>query len=193
MTTILFSFIVAFTLALALTPAARWLGVRLGAMDAPSARKVHTRDIPRSGGLAIVAAFALALAAGKILGTHVSDLLIWEERQLFAVLGAAVAFAVGFCDDVHRLGPRIKFLAQILAATLAFYGGVRIEAFVAGDVGIYFGFLSWAVTVFWFLLLINAVNLIDGLDGLAAGVAFFTSAVMVVLGIMQGNLLAALE
>lgn len=193
MTTILFAFIVAFALALVLTPAARWLGVRLGAMDAPSARKVHTQSIPRSGGIAIAAAFVLALAAGKLLGTQVSDQLVWEQKQIFAALGGVVIFAVGFCDDLHRLGPRIKFLAQILAASLAFYGGVRIEGVRLDGLDIDFGLLSWAVTVFWFLLLINAVNLIDGLDGLAAGVAFFTGAVMVVLALMQGNLLAALK
>jgi UDP-GlcNAc:undecaprenyl-phosphate GlcNAc-1-phosphate transferase len=193
MTTILFAFIVAFALALVLTPLVGKLGVRLGAVDAPAERKVHTRTIPRSGGLAIAAAFVLALAAAKLLSTSISNLLIWEERQIFAVLGAAVVFAVGLCDDVHRLGPRIKFLAQILAATLAFYGGVRIEAFVAGGVAVDFGLLSWVITVFWFLLFINAMNLIDGLDGLAAGVAFFTSAVMVVLALMQGNLLTALK
>lgn len=193
MTTILFAFLVAFALSLGLTPAATWLGARFGAVDIPTARKVHTRAIPRSGGLAIAAAFILALAAGKLLGTNVSDLLIWEQKQIFAVLGGGVIFAVGFCDDLHRLGPRIKFLAQVLAASLAFYGGVRIEGISLDGLEIDFALLSWAVTVFWFLLLINAVNLIDGLDGLAAGVAFFTSAMMVVLALMQGNLLSGLK
>ena len=193
MTTILFTFIVAFMFALVLTPVARWLGMRFGAVDIPSARKVHTLPIPRSGGLAIVFSCFLAIAVCAILATQVSELLFWNKQRGFAVLGALVVFAVGFFDDFRRLGPRVKLLFQILAATLAYYGGVRIEGFIAGGVGIHFGILSWFVTVFWFLLLINAMNLIDGLDGLAAGVAFFTGVVMVILTVMQGKYLAALE
>jgi UDP-GlcNAc:undecaprenyl-phosphate GlcNAc-1-phosphate transferase len=193
MTTILFAFIIAFLLSLVLTPGAKWLGVRFGAVDIPSARKVHTRAIPRIGGLAIAVSFFLAIAACTFLMSDISNLLSWSRPRIFGILGGVVIFAVGFFDDFHRLGPRIKFLAQIIAATLAYYGGLRIETFVAGGMGFQFGILSYVVTVFWFLLLINAMNLIDGLDGLAAGVAFFTSAVMVILGIMQTNYLAALE
>lgn len=192
MTTILFTFIIAFVLSLGLTPLAGWLGVRFGAVDVPVARKVHTRAIPRDGGLAIAIAFFVALIASTFLTTRVSDLLILDRKQGFAVLGGVIAFGVGFFDDFHRLGPRIKFLFQVLAASLAFYGGVRIEMFSAGAAWIHFGILSYFVTVFWFLLFINAINLIDGLDGLASGVAFFTSAVMVVLAVMQANYLAAL-
>lgn len=193
MTTILFAFVIAFILSLVLTPGAAWLGVRLGAMDLPMERKVHTRPIPRSGGMAIALAFSLSIIACVLLMTEVSDLLIWNQQRAFGVLGGVVIFTVGFFDDFKRLGPRIKFLAQILAASLTYYGGVRIEAFSVGGMGFQFGILSWAITVFWFLLLINAVNLIDGLDGLAAGVTFFTSTVMVILTVVQGNYLAALE
>ncbi len=70
---------------------------------------------------------------------------------------------------------------------------MRIETFAVGGADIHFVILSWFITVFWFLLFINAVNLIDGLDGLAAGVGFFTSLVMVILGVMQANYLVALE
>jgi len=193
MTTILFTFIVAFVFALVLTPVAKWLGVRFGAVDIPSARKVHTRVIPRSGGLAIAVSFFLTIIACTFLMTDVSNRLFWNEPRAFGVLGGIVIFAVGFFDDFHRLGPRIKFLFQILAASLAFYGGIRIEVVTVGGVGLYFGIFSYFITVFWFLLFINAVNLIDGLDGLAAGVAFFTSTVMVILAFMQDNYLAVLE
>ncbi len=193
MTTILFAFIFAFALSLALTPLAKRLGTRFGAVDTPSARKVHTRAIPRSGGLAIAASFFLALLACTLLATDISNLLVWNRQRTFGFLGGLIIFAVGFFDDFHRLGPRIKFLFQVLAASLAFYGGIRIEAFSAGWSVYYFGIMSWVVTVFWFLLFINAVNLIDGLDGLAAGVAFFTSAVMVFLSVMRPDYLVSLE
>jgi len=176
-----------------LTPGAKWLGVRFGAVDVPEARKVHTRPIPRSGGLAISVSFFLAIVACTFLATNVSNLLTWNRPRTFGILGALVVFAVGLFDDFHRLGPRIKFAIQILAASLAFYGGIRIEHFAVGSTGLHFGILSWAITVFWFLLVINAVNLIDGLDGLAAGVTFFTSIMMVIMGIMQEDYLIALE
>jgi len=193
MTTILFTFIVAFVFALVLTPVAKWLGVRFGAVDIPSARNVHTQATPRSGGFAIAVSFFLTIIACAFLMTDVSNLLFWNESMAFGILGGIVIFAVGFFDDFHRLGPRIKFLFQILAVSLAFYGGIRIEVVTVGGVGLYFGIFSYFITVFWFLLFINAVNLIDGLDGLAAGVAFFTSTVMVILAVRQANYLVALE
>ncbi len=193
MTTILFSFIVAFVLSLVLTPGAKLMGIHFGAVDKPSARKVHTRPIPRSGGVAIMFSFLLALSTCMLLSNPISNLLFWNEQRAFGLLGGFVVFAVGFFDDFHPLSSKTKLLFQILSASLAFYGGVRIETFFAGDVGLHFGILSYFVTVFWFLLFINAMNLIDGLDGLAAGVAFFTSVVMVILTVMQTNYLAALE
>jgi len=186
MTTILFTFIISFALSLVLTPVARWLGLRFGAIDEPGERKVHTRAIPRSGGVAIFLSFFLTIFACTLLMTKISDLIVWNDKRLFAVLGGLVVFSVGFYDDFHRLGPKIKFLIQIVAASLAFYGGLRIEAFAIGKIlGIKFGVLSYFITVFWFLLFINAVNLIDGLDGLAAGVGFFTSIVMMFMSIVQ--------
>ena len=79
MTTILFTFIIAFVLSLGLTPLARWLGGRFVAVDVPIDRKVHTRAIPRSGGLAIAVAFFAALVASTFLTTLVSDLLILDR------------------------------------------------------------------------------------------------------------------
>jgi UDP-GlcNAc:undecaprenyl-phosphate GlcNAc-1-phosphate transferase len=193
MTTILFTFIVGFMFSLALTPVARWVGTRFGAMDVPSARKVHTRPIPRSGGIAISLSFLLAIVVCTLLGTKISEMLVWNDQRIFAFLGGLLIFAVGLFDDFRGLTARTKLLFQILAATLAYYGGVRIEGFFIGNTGIHFGVMSWAVTVFWFLLLINAMNLIDGLDGLAAGVSFFAGVVMMAITVIQGSYLAALE
>src|SRR4030042_910549 len=152
MTTILFAFISAFLLSLVLTPGVRWLGLRFGAVDEPEERKVHTRAIPRSGGMAIFLSFFMALFACTLLMTVVSNLLVWDDKRLFALLGAVVVFSVGFYDDFHRLGPKVKFLVQILAASLAFYGGLRIETFaMRGLGGIDFGVMSYFITVFWFL------------------------------------------
>jgi len=193
MTTILFTFIIALALSLTLTPIAGRLGKYYGAVDTPSKRNVHTHTMPRSGGLAITVSFFVALFASTILATDVSNLLSWNQQRAFGLLGGVVIFSVGFFDDFRRLEPWVKFLFQIAAASLAFYGGIRIETFALDWTVVNFGILSWAITVFWFLLFMNAVNLIDGLDGLAAGVALFTSTVMVILTVIQPNYLAALE
>ncbi len=193
MTAVFLTFIVACALSLTFTPGAKRLGARFGAVDAPSERKVHVHAIPRIGGLAIIGAFFLALAASAVLSTQVADILVVNRRNLLAAVGAVAVFSVGFVDDFRRLGPRIKFLVQLLAASLAYYGGLRIEGIAVEGIAMEFGILSYLITVFWFLLLINAINLIDGLDGLAAGVAFFTSAVMVVMAIMHADYLVALE
>ncbi len=95
-------------------------------------------------------------------------------------------------DDFHRLHPAIKFAFQIIGASVAFWGGVRIEQFVIMGKIIEFELFSYFITVFWFILFINAVNLVDGLDGLAAGVVFFAAAVMVVLSVIGQNFISAM-
>jgi UDP-GlcNAc:undecaprenyl-phosphate GlcNAc-1-phosphate transferase len=193
MITIFFTFIFALVLSLALTPAARWLGNRFGAVDEPMTRNVHTTPTARSGGLAILLSFVLALIASSIFLSPFADRLSLDSRMFFPLLGGLVIFCVGFFDDFHRLRPRVKFLGQILAASLAYYGGLRIESFVLGATIFHFGILSYFITVIWFLLLINAINLIDGLDGLAAGVAFFACFVMAILATLQPDYLIAME
>lgn len=128
MTTILFTYGLAFLLALALVPLAGKIGRRWGAMDYPGGRKQHARPVPRTGGAGIVAAFCFTLIATRLVNTNISQLLEinWPIFWLFA--GACVCAGVGFVDDFHRLGPKVKFIVQVVAATMAYGGGVRIEA-----------------------------------------------------------------
>jgi len=192
MNTIIATFLLALLASLVLTPVARNLGMRLGAVDSPDSRKLHLTVIPRSGGLAILFSFVCTVFLVHFSFTAVSRQLIIDASLLYAFGGALVVFITGFVDDIYRLGPRIKFLLQVLGATLAFCGGVQVDTiFFAGWPSDYF-VLSYGLTVLWFLLLINAVNLMDGLDGLAAGVAFFASVVMIVLSILQQNYLSAM-
>jgi len=180
--------------ALILTPAARWLGARVGAFDIPLERKVHKKPIPRTGGLAIAASLFLAIFISKLIFSEALEGLCWNTLRSYCVAGGVLIFAVGFFDDLKRLSPQIKFAFQVLAASLAFYGGVRIETIFYVEVGsLYFGILSWAITVLWFVLFINAINLIDGLDGLAAGIAFFVAAVMVAVTLINGDRLTAVK
>jgi len=193
MTTILAIFIIALVLSLVLTPLLGRLGVRFGAVDYPEERKVHTRYLARCGGVGIFLAYLLTLVVSSLFfKTAVSDLLVLDSQTALILLGALIVFGIGLVDDFHRLGSTIKFLFQILGATAAFLGGLQIGHLDFFGVTLHFSILSYFITVFWFVLLINAVNLIDGLDGLAGGITFFACAVMVILAIMKGNLLIAM-
>ncbi|MBN1364682.1 MAG: undecaprenyl/decaprenyl-phosphate alpha-N-acetylglucosaminyl 1-phosphate transferase [Syntrophaceae bacterium] len=193
MIAILFVFFIAMALALILTPLVKWLGVHIGAVDEPLERKIHTKPTPRIGGLAVLLSFVLALTASSFLPAPYSYHLDIGSRLPFALLGGLVIFCVGFFDDIRRLRPRFKLLFQIIAASLAYYGGLKIQIFSVGATTIHFGILSYFVTVFWFLLLINAMNLIDGLDGLAAGVALFACLIMIGLSIGRSDYRTAME
>ena len=192
MTTLLAIFFIALLLSLVLSPVIGRLGTRLGAVDLPGDRKVHTRPISRTGGAAIFLAFTLTLLVCPLLTTRVSDLLTWQPPWSFFFLGGVICFLIGLVDDFHRLNPWIKLFFQVMGASVAFWGGVRIDGFVIMGVSADFGIFSYAVTVFWFILFINAVNLVDGLDGLAGGVVFFAAAVMVLLSVMGHSFLPAI-
>lgn len=192
MTTILFTFVIALVLSLLLTPLAIKLGIRLGAMDIPNNRKIHHSPIPRTGGLAIFMAAMATVGITWFLGTSVSELMILDREILFFIAGALVVFGIGLFDDFHRLGPNVKFLFQIIGATVAFAGGVNVNGFHIFGITIHTPLLNYGLTIFWFLLLINAINLVDGLDGLAGGIVVFASLVMVILSILCHEYLIAL-
>jgi len=192
MTTQLAIFVISLVLSLALTPLAGRFGVMVGAVDEPDERKVHTKSIPRFGGPAIVLSFLLTLSFTSLfINNNVSDLLVLNKQTGLLLLGALIVFGAGLFDDLHRLRWSIKLLLQIFGATAAFLGGLAISHLDFFGLSLDFGVFSYAVTVFWFLLFINAVNLIDGLDGLAAGITFFACAVMVIFSIVIKNCLVA--
>ena len=192
MTTILFIFAIALTLSLVLTPLAGKLGTRFGALDEPNDRKLHGKSIPRTGGLGIFVVFILTLVISSFFNTSVSNLLVLDRQVIFLLAGAIICFNIGLFDDFRRLGPYAKFLFQIIAASVAYWGGIHIGGFNVLGVYIKVGLLSYFITVFWFILFINAVNLVDGLDGLAGGIVVFTSVVMVILSVFREDYLTAL-
>ncbi|MBN2439499.1 MAG: undecaprenyl/decaprenyl-phosphate alpha-N-acetylglucosaminyl 1-phosphate transferase, partial [Deltaproteobacteria bacterium] len=192
MTTILFLFLIALGLALVLTPLVKGLGARLGAVDIPAERKVHSVPIPRIGGLAVFIAFAVTVALTNLYNTTVSRLFVFDQRTAFGLYGALVVFGCGLWDDFRRLNPWVKLLFQVAGASIAFAGGISIGGFFIGSRGLQFGVLSYAITVFWFVLFINAVNLIDGLDGLAGGVVFFTCLLMIILSVLRADYLSGI-
>lgn len=181
-------YIAAFTTALAtsllLTPYAKKLSFKLGAIDYPKSRGVHSEPMPRMGGIAIVCGFMLAIL---LLIPYVEEL---RTKQFFGFLiGAIIIVALGMLDDIYDLSPKFKFLVQIIVAVIVVKAGTRIN-FIMWPFWEYLKEFSGVITVVWIIGIINAVNLIDGLDGLAAGVTSIASLCLMVLCVISGNNLA---
>jgi UDP-GlcNAc:undecaprenyl-phosphate/decaprenyl-phosphate GlcNAc-1-phosphate transferase len=181
----------AFLLTLAFTPLVRIVSTRLGWVDQPGPRKVHTTPVPRTGGIAILGGCAVAflilfyspLGGSRSVGAALPG--VWA--LLPAIL---VAFATGLLDDLLGLKPWMKLLGQIIAAVLAFNAHVQINA-VAGHS---FAHTWWPLplTILWLVACSNAFNLIDGLDGLAVGVGLFATATTFLSALLNGNYALAL-
>ena len=156
------------------------LAFKIGAVDVPKDnRRMHKKPIPRLGGLAIVIAFLLC-----------SFLFVKLDSQMQGILlGAIIILVVGVLDDCLALPALPKFFAQIAAGTIVVLHGcsVRYVTNPFSAVPIDLGWLAGPVTVFWIVLMTNAVNFIDGLDGLAVGVSAISTATMLVIALLLGN------
>ena len=192
MYSLLFLAFFGFVFSILLTPAVRELFVRMGVVDFPDeTRKLHNRPIPRVGGIAValsyLCAFCLLFVAQLKAGVLISHSfpLIWS---LLPAIG--FVFATGLLDDLFRLRPWQKFAGQFAAATLAWFAGVRIQGIGGGHFAEWW--LSLPATVVWLVACSNAVNLLDGIDGLAAGISFVATATMVIAAVFQHNVQLAL-
>lgn len=171
--------------ALIMTPVARKLAPIVGAVDKPDARKVHTKLMPRMGGLGIFCGFM----AGAIFYGGISG------RTIGLLLGTTIVFAVGIIDDIKCIKPSVKLLGQLIAALVfvAFGGYIKYLTNPFGGNIIYLDYLGIPITLLWLVGISNAVNLIDGLDGLAGGVSAISAFTMAVVSLTTGqNLTAAL-
>lgn len=168
-----------------LTPAVRVLAERIGAVDLPGGRRIHDHPIPRMGGLAICAGFfAVALLLARMTGPVIGLLL-----------GALLILLMGAADDILQLSPWVKLGVQVAAGLIAMVFGVRIEAISAPGAAQPFlalGQFSAPLTLLWLVGCTNAVNLIDGLDGLAAGVSVISSLTLFEAALLAGQPNAAL-
>ena len=192
MRTIFAVLITSLCLALVLTPLAAVIGRRYGIVDAPSDRKVHVKPIPRIGGVAIYLAFFGPFLGALFYSNPLIGQILSEPAVLWMSCGATLVFLVGFADDIFRLHPLVKFGVQAVAACLAYHGGICISHLqLPGTAVLDLGWFGLPVTIFWFLLITNAFNLIDGLDGLAAGVCLFASLILLILSVMGGRYLVA--
>ncbi|MFC5531042.1 glycosyltransferase family 4 protein [Cohnella yongneupensis] len=184
-------FAIALALALILTPLVKKFAVRIGAVDVPNQRKVHTRIMPRMGGLAIYASFTVGLLL--LLPWLPEGMLSNHDRHLIGALltGGTLIVLLGSLDDKFDLSAKLKLLIQIGAACIVVFGfDVKINL-----LNVPFGeamqplgeWISIPLTIFWIVGVTNAINLIDGLDGLAAGVSGIAIGTILVMGIIMGN------
>ncbi|MCC6953674.1 MAG: hypothetical protein IT290_06115 [Deltaproteobacteria bacterium] len=167
------AFFIAFAVTLVLTPWIAGLAIRCGVVDRPSARRIHQQPIPRCGGLAIFIGFHAACAAIFLLPwpVHINGALDTTWWWNFLGLTTLIVL-VGLADDIKGLRPLTKLVAQIAIAVLAFGADMRFGRLLGADL---IPILDLAATVLWILLITNAFNLIDGLDGLATGLAIIAA------------------
>ncbi len=174
MSTLLLIFASALLFVVGATPATRWLAVRLGFMDQPSARKVHTTPMPRFGGIAMYAAVVIAL-------------IVFEDRfrvnQLVSILlGATWVSLLGGWDDRWGLRPILKFGGQIIAAIILIVAGVQVNFLP-------WPWLNWLVTIVWVVGLTNAINFLDNMDGLSGGLSAIAAAFFLLMAVQSGQFL----
>lgn len=169
------AFLTASILSFVLTPLAKKLAHKIGAIDVPKDdRRVHKTPIPRLGGLAIYLATFITIFVFGLMGEVTMD------SSIVAIfIGASIIVAMGMVDDTKPLSAKVKLLGQIIAALVLVKGGIRIEVFsnpfIEGYNVTSLGVFSIPVTVIWIVGITNTLNLIDGLDGLAAGVGAIAS------------------
>ena len=181
-------FSLAFGVSLASTPLVKMLAYKIGAIDVPKdARRVHDHPIPRLGGLAIFYGFLISILCFSPVSVQLRGILI----------GALIIVAMGIIDDVKQLGAKIKFLVQIAVAIIVVMHGVIIkyisvpEFIVAGGI-LPLGYFSIPITVIWIVGVTNAVNLIDGLDGLAVGISSIATFSLFFIAILAGEMEVAI-
>ena len=175
------AFAVAFGVSIFVTPYCRGISIRLGAIDEPKNRGMHHKPIPRLGGIALVAGFAVTIA---LMIPFLEELRTMEVAGLFA--GGIIIVAIGILDDVYNIKARTKLILQMVAASVVIASGTYIE-FVFWPFATHLHVFAIPLTFLWIIGITNAVNLIDGLDGLAAGVASICAICLVVLCIISGE------
>jgi UDP-GlcNAc:undecaprenyl-phosphate GlcNAc-1-phosphate transferase len=179
---------VSFLIALILTPVVRNLAVKMGAVDVPKdSRRMHDHPIPRMGGLAIFFGFLLSTLIFVPLTTQYRGML----------LGAVIIVVLGIFDDIYDLNAKLKLVVQIVAAAVAVGAGnvitdISNPNIFSSNPYWHLGWLGIPVTVLWIVAMTNAVNLIDGLDGLACGVSSISSLTLLVIALLLGEPYVAL-
>ncbi|HWR13075.1 MAG TPA: MraY family glycosyltransferase [Rectinemataceae bacterium] len=189
----LISILLSCALASSLVPAILYFAHKQGLYDTVNERKIHNGNIPRLGGVGIAAAFLATIIILMLLQEPlVND---FNERYKIwpIVLAGFVMFFLGLIDDLVDLRARLKFLIQVLAALFLIVFGFRFKVIMVpwGNGFIDLGLFSYPITLLWIIGITNAMNLIDGLDGLAGGICFIASLTFGIFFWAQGAALSA--
>ena len=176
---LLLIFLAALVFSVAFVPVVQKVARRFGVLDAPSTRKIHANPVPLLGGAAIYLAVILALVAFGSVG--------YVQQSASILIGATLMSMLGVWDDKWGLRPIIKLVGQVIAASLLYFTGVQIQ-FLHNDV------LNYLTTVLWVVMITNALNLMDNMDGLAGGVAAVASVFFFLIATLTNqNLIAPLS
>lgn len=170
-----------FIASIIITPYVKKFAIAIGATDKPNARKVHQKIMPRLGGLAIYISFIIGFLILRPTDPDVSVLSI--------IIGSFIIIITGVLDDRFELSAKIKLIGQLLAASAVVLGGIQIDFITLpfSEQEIDFGYFSIPITILWIVGITNAINLIDGLDGLAAGVSSIALITISGMAILMGN------
>ena len=174
MTLVLVTLAVSLAASAVLTPLVRRLGLATGAVDLPDHRKIHSEPIARLGGVAIFAAFWMPLLLVHLFTDILSreSTLLWSPRLIGFLVCSVALLVLGVIDDIRGLSAQSKFPVEVVLASVMYFAGFAIKGVNIPLIGaVELGPLALPVTVLWFVGMANAMNLIDGIDGAAAGIS----------------------
>jgi len=193
MTTYLYIYVGSLVLALTFTPVVIRVARLTGAVDRPGVRTVHERPTPRIGGVAIFLSAMVLIASVIFLNNDIGEAFRASRLQIMTLLAAATSiFIIGLVDDLRGLPARVKLVIETVAAILLCVVGVRIsEIELTSHWVLSLGGWGYLLTILWMVGVTNAVNLSDGLDGLAAGISAIACGVIAIFAIHSGSVVMA--
>lgn len=159
-------------------PFIKKLAIQIGAVDMPRTRHIHTKPMPKMGGIAIFLGFLLGYMLFSETSVQMNSILI----------GGFLIILIGLIDDMTELKPSVKFIGQLASAcVIVFYGQFLLDNVSAFGIDLHFGILAYPITVFFILGCINCINLIDGLDGLSGGISSIYFLTVGIIATIQGH------
>lgn len=182
MQTYIGAFIISLLITYFLTPVVKKFAVKIKAVDMPDNRRINKKAIPTLGGIAIYIGFLIPVLFFSMI----------NKMMLGILLGGTLILILGILDDLYEIPPLLKLLGQIVAASVLIICGVKIE-FITNPFGgmIYLGYWGIPLTLLWIVGVTNTVNLVDGLDGLAAGITAIASLILFFVGLQESQVIVA--
>lgn len=177
------AFLLAFITSFVTVPYTIKLAYKKGAIDIPNERKVNKKPIPRIGGIAVIVGFLVASLYLIVQGVVEKSLILNDSSQygkkiVGFLIGIVIIGTVSYIDDIKNLKPWQKLIAQVIAAIIAYSFGIRIDTINDATIQ---PILSFILTVGWIVGITNAINLIDGLDGLSSGITLISSLSLLII------------